>query len=104
MIYEIKRTKQFKKDFKKAEKQGKNLGRLIEVIELLRKGESLPEEYLDHPLLNYRSKFRECHIEPDFLLVYEIRRQYLILKLIRLGTHSELFNNSSLRDIDKNNK
>ncbi len=103
MIYEVKRTKQFKKDFKLAEKQGRNLERLIEAIDLLRKGESLPEDFLDHPLTNFRSKFRECHIEPDFLLVYEIRKQYLILKLIRLGTHSELFDNSSLKDIDKNN-
>lgn len=103
MIYEIKRTKQFKKDFKLAEKQGRNLDRLIETIDLLRKGESLPKEYLDHPLTNFRSKFRECHVEPDLLLVYEIKRQFLILKLIRLGTHSELFSNNSLKAIDKNN-
>lgn len=101
MIYEIKRTSQFKKDFKKAQKQGKNLERLANVVTLLSKGENLPEEYLDHPLLNYQSKFRECHIEPDFLLVYEIRKKYLILRLIRLGSHSELFNNKSLRNIDK---
>ncbi|MCQ2802017.1 MAG: type II toxin-antitoxin system YafQ family toxin [Bacilli bacterium] len=101
MIYEIKRTSQFKKDFKKAQKQGKNIDRLINVIELLSKGEKLPQEYSDHALTNYHSNFRECHIEPNFLLVYEIRKQYLILKLIRLGTHSEIFGNKSLANIDK---
>ena len=91
MRYDIKYTSQFKKDLKLAKKQNRNLDRLFEVIERLAAGEELEEKYRDHELVGKYRGTRECHIEPDWLLVYEIRNDVLVLKLYRLGTLSELF-------------
>lgn len=91
MKYEIKFTNQFKKDLKLAKKQNKNLDKLFEVVDILASGGKLGTRYRDHELTgNYRGT-RECHVEPDWLLVYEIRDQVLVLMLYRLGSHSELF-------------
>ncbi len=91
MKYEVKFTNQFKKDLKLAKKQNRNLDLLFEVINILADGGTLDARYSDHELSgNYRGT-RECHIEPDWLLVYEIHNRVLILMLYRLGTHSELF-------------
>lgn len=86
-------TGQFKKDYKLAVKRGCDPKKLEKVILLLGSGESLPETYQDHPLNNSRNykDMRECHIEPDWLLIYKILQEKLILKLIRTGTHSDLF-------------
>lgn len=86
-------TGQFKKDYKLAVKRGCDPRKLETVIELLCKEQPLPEAYRDHPLTNSRNYkgMRECHIEPDWLLVYKIVRETLILKLIRTGSHSDLF-------------
>lgn len=91
MKYEVIFTNQFKKDLKLAKKQGKTLSKLLSVIELLANGEPLDKKYRDHALTGDYSGTRECHIEPDWLLVYEIRNNVLILVLYRLGSHSELF-------------
>lgn len=91
MSYEVIFTNQFKKDLKLAKKQGKTLSKLLTVIELLANGETLDMKYRDHALTGDYSGTRECHIEPDWLLVYEIRNNVLILVLYRLGSHSELF-------------
>lgn len=91
MTYEVIFTNQFKKDLKLAKKQGKTLSKLLTVIELLANGETLDMKYRDHALTGDYSGTRECHIEPDWLLVYEIRNNVLILVLYRLGSHSELF-------------
>lgn len=91
MKYEVIFTNQFKKDLKLAKKQGKTLSKLLSVIELLANGELLDMKYRDHALTGDYSGTRECHIEPDWLLVYEIRNNVLILVLYRLGSHSELF-------------
>ena len=91
MKYEVKYTNQFKRDLKLAKKQNKNLDKLFEVVNILADGGTLDEKYHDHDLSgNYRGT-RECHIESDWLLVYEIRDEVLVLMLYRLGTHSELF-------------
>ena len=91
MKYELQFTSQFKKDLKLAKKQNKDLGKLFEVIDILANGETLDAKYKDHSLTgNYRGT-RECHIEPDWLLIYEIRGDVLVLMLYRLGSHSELF-------------
>ncbi|MBR4861527.1 MAG: type II toxin-antitoxin system YafQ family toxin [Firmicutes bacterium] len=91
MKYEIKFTSQFKKDLKLAKRQNKNTDKLFYVIEKLAKGEPLEEVYRDYDLIgNYRG-CRECHIEPDWLLIYEIVDDVLVLMLYRVGTHSELF-------------
>lgn len=86
-------TGQFKKDYKLALKRGCNPQKLQHVLELLLHGQPLPEKYKDHALAGSRNykNMRECHIEPDWLLVYKIEKEILLLKLIRTGTHSDLF-------------
>lgn len=91
MKYDLQFTSQFKKDLKLAKKQNKDLGKLFEVIDILANGETLDAKYKDHSLTgNYRGT-RECHVEPDWLLIYEIRGDVLVLMHYRLGSHSELF-------------
>lgn len=91
MMCSIQFTNQFKKDLKLAKKQGKDLDKLFEVINILANGEKLDTKFKDHDLSGSYKGTRECHIEPDWLLVYEIDNNALILMLYRLGTHSELF-------------
>jgi mRNA interferase YafQ len=91
MKYEVKFTTQFKKDLKLAKKQNKNLDQLFEVVNILAEGGTLDARYRDHDLSGNYKGTRECHIEPDWLLVYEIKDEVLVLMLYRLGTHSELF-------------
>lgn len=91
MKYEIQRTSQFKKDFKLAVKRGCNMDKLRKVISLLAEGEKLPSEYRDHCLSGNYSGYRECHIQPDWLLIYKITESVLMLTLYRTGTHSDLF-------------
>ena len=91
MKYEVKFTTQFKKDLKLAKKQNKDLEKLFEVVELLANGEKLDFKYKDHDLSGNYKGTRECHIEPDRLLVYEYQNDVLVLMLYRLGSHSELF-------------
>lgn len=91
MKYKIKFTSRFKKDIKLAKKQGKDLDKLFEVIEKIANDESLDESYRDHSLLGNYKGTRECHIDPDFLLIYEKFDDILVLSLIRTGSHSDLF-------------
>ncbi len=93
MIKEIKRTTQFKKDYKKAIKNGCKESDFVKVLEYLVKQKPLPEKYHDHQLVNSKDykDVRECHINPDWLLIYRIHKSALILDLIRTGSHSELF-------------
>ena len=91
MKYDVKFTKQFKKDLKLAKKQQRDLDKLFNVIEKLASGEALNEKYRDHSLTGKYKGVRECHVEPDWLLVYEIKEDVLVLMLYRTGTHSEPF-------------
>ena len=91
MKYEVRFTGQFKKDLKLSEKQGKNKERLFSVIEKLANGETLDAQYRDHSLTGDYKGCRECHVEPDWLLVYQIFDDVLVLLLNRVGSHSELF-------------
>ena len=91
MRYEVKFTSQFKRDLKLAKKQGKDTEKLFEVVERLANGEILEERYWDHDLTGNYKGCRECHIEPDWLLVYEILDDVIVLLLYRLGSHSDLF-------------
>jgi len=86
-------TKQFKKDYKLAQKRGLDLAKLRLVVYMLSNGEVLPDSYRDHELNNSKQyhNARECHIEPDWLLIYQIINETLILRLIRTGSHSDLF-------------
>lgn len=91
MKYEIKFTSQFKKDLKQAKKQRKNIDKLFSVIEQISNGIPLEEKYRDHNLNGDYKNCRECHVEPDWLLIYEIIDDVLVLVLTRLGSHSDLF-------------
>ena len=91
MKYTAKPTTQFKKYLKKAQKRGYDLELLKYVIKKLSDGETLDEKYKDHPLIGNYSNRRECHIQPDWLLIYQIVESDLILVLTRTGTHSDLF-------------
>ena len=89
MPQKISYTSQFKKDLEKAKKQGRKLQILQHIIELLFKGEILSFKFRDHKLVGSYKNRRECHIEPDFLLIYSVKDDTLFLE--RLATHSELF-------------
>lgn len=89
--YEVKTTSQFKKDYKLAMKRNLNTGLLKEIVELLANGKELPEKYRDHNLTGNWKGHRECHIQPDWLLIYKIENDVLVLTLARTGTHSDLF-------------
>ncbi|MFQ7291569.1 MAG: type II toxin-antitoxin system YafQ family toxin [Monoglobales bacterium] len=91
MKYEVKFTSQFKKDLKLAKKQGRDLDKLYEVINKIASGEALEQRFHDHELLGGYKGCRECHIEPDWLLIYEIIGDVFVLMLFRLGSHSDLF-------------
>lgn len=91
MKYQIEMSTRFKKDYKLAKKRGYNMDLLKEVIDILANGDQLPEKYFDHPLSGDYRGSRECHIEPDWLLIYRIEKDLLVLGLTRTGTHSDLF-------------
>ena len=90
-MYSVKPTKQFKKDLKLIQKRGYDIQKMTDVIKKLAAGETLSESNRDHSLSGKFSGCRECHIEPDWLLIYEIAQESLILYLTRTGTHSDLF-------------
>ena len=89
--YELDFTSKFKKDVKLLKKQGKNIEKLYEIINILASGEELDAKYRDHNLIGNYKGYREYHIEPDWLLIYKVMENILILTLSRTGTHSELF-------------
>lgn len=91
MIYNVKPTNQFKKDLRLLQKRGYNMNLLTEVIQLLAEGKKLPEKNRDHALSGNFNGCRECHIMPDWLLIYEYSDEQLYLYLTRTGTHSDLF-------------
>ncbi|MBQ8804057.1 MAG: type II toxin-antitoxin system YafQ family toxin [Tyzzerella sp.] len=89
--YIIKYTTQFKKDYKLAQRRGLNIPLLDNLIKKLSTGEPLPKEYKDHALTGNWVGYRECHIQPNWLLIYYIHNDNLVLTLSRTGTHSDLF-------------
>lgn len=84
-------TSRFKKDYKLAIKRGLDIELLDNVIRMLADRQVLPEEYNDHQLSGNLKDYRECHIQPDWLLMYRIERNILTLTLQRTGSHSDLF-------------
>lgn len=86
---EIRRTGQFRRDVKRMEKRGKEFSELRRVIEMLAAGEPLEPRHRDHPLSGGYAGSRDCHIEPDWVLIYERTRTELVL--VRTGTHTDLF-------------
>ena len=91
MRYNIRPTTRFQKDLKRVQKRGYNLSLLTTIIKQLAEGEALPEKNKDHSLSGDYAGCRECHIVPDWLLIYEVADDELILYLTRTGTHSDLF-------------
>ena len=91
MKYDIVITNSCKKDIKRASKQGKNIDLLFDVVDQLSEGLTLDQKYKDHKLSGKYEGKRECHIEPDFLLIYQIEKTEIVLYLVRIGSHSELF-------------
>lgn len=91
MKYDIVITNSCKKDIKRASKQGKNIDLLFDIVDQLSEGKQLEAKYRDHKLSGSFEGKRECHIEPDFLLIYEIKESEIVLYLVRVGSHSELF-------------
>ena len=92
--YEIKSTSKFNRQLKRLSKQNKNLNLISEVITKLANKEELEKKYKDHQLINNRiyKNCRECHITPDWLLIYKYDENTLVLLLFATGSHSELFN------------
>lgn len=84
-------TAKFKRDYKLAMKRNLNIDILDNAIRILASGSQLPESYNDHMLSGNRKGYRECHIQPDWLLVYCIEDNDLVLVLTRTGTHSDIF-------------
>ena len=89
--YTVKFTTVFRKDYKKAKKRRLPLEKLKEVVDLLAMGQPLPERNRDHALTGDWVGHRECHIQPDWLLIYRVEEDVLVLTMTRTGMHSELF-------------
>lgn len=90
-MYKIRPSLKFQKDLKRIQKRGYDISLLTEVLKILASGESLPPKNKDHNLSGNYKGCRECHITPDWLLIYEISNGDLFLYLTRTGTHSDLF-------------
>ena len=92
MIFKVKWSSRFKKGYKLAKKRGLDISLLGNVIYKLQRGISLDDKNHDHELKGKYKGFRECHIQPDWLLIYLIEDDVLTLTLVDTGTHSDLFN------------
>lgn len=91
MMLDIIPSNQFKRDLKLAKKRGLKIDSLRTVVNMLAEQKKLDAKYRDHSLTGEYRGFRECHIEPDWLLVYRVNEDALELFLFRTGTHSDLF-------------
>lgn len=90
-MYQIVYTNRMKKDARLMQKRGKDLNKLVIVLSLLANQIPLPSQYRDHQLTGNLRDFRECHIEPDWLLMYQIYEDTLILSATATGSHADLF-------------
>ena len=91
MMYEVKFTSVFKKSYKLMKKRGLDMSALDDVVDTLRQGKPLDEKHRDHALTGNFAGFRECHIKPDWLLIYLIENNILTLTLVDTGSHSDIF-------------
>lgn len=90
-MLDLRYTTKFKKDYKAVIKRGYNPQLLQNVLEILSNEQPLPPKYKDHNLTGNYEGYRECHITPDWLLIYKIEQEILTLSLTRTGSHSDLF-------------
>ena len=91
MKFEVVKSRQFKKNLKKMLRRGKDINKLEAVVSMLARGESLPARYKDHALSGDLTGLRDCHIENDWILIYYIEANVLVLTLSDTGTHADLF-------------
>jgi len=89
--YDVRFSKKFKKEYELAKKRGKNLEKFYSAVTVLASGKKLPAKYQNHKLSGNFSGCFECHLEPDWLLIYQLDDGVLILTLLHLGSHSDLF-------------
>ncbi|NLK65486.1 MAG: type II toxin-antitoxin system YafQ family toxin [Tissierellia bacterium] len=90
-MLKVRYSSQFKKDYKLIKKRGYDINLFENVLKLLVQNKPLPEVYLDHQLIGNYKGYRECHITPDWLLIYKVEKDILTLSLTRTGTHNDLF-------------
>ena len=90
-MLKVRYSAKFKKDFKAIVKRGYDITLFEDVVGLLREEKPLSEKYCDHPLKGEYMGHRECHISPDWLLIYKVENDMVTLSLTRTGTHSDLF-------------
>lgn len=90
MRYHVKPSNRFLRDVKRMEKRNKDLDKLTTVIKIIASGEKLPDKYDDHAMTGNWKGHRDCHIEPDWVLIYRIEKDTLFLTLSRTGSHSDL--------------
>ena len=90
-MLKVRYSSQFKKDYKLIKKRGYDISLFENVLKLLVQNKPLTEKYLDHQLIGNYASYRECHITPDWLLIYKVEEDILTLSLTRTGTHSDLF-------------
>ena len=90
-MYSIEFTRQYLKDLRLARKRQLDESKLNEIIFILSQGKTLPPKNKDHVLTGNYSGFRECHIQPDWLLIYSIDNKIQIIRLVRTGSHADLF-------------
>lgn len=90
MKYQLDYTTAFSRDLKRIKKRGYNLGKLEQIVNVLQAGEQLDARFKDHALTGNWNGYRECHVQPDWLLIYRVYEDRLLLVLTRTGTHSDL--------------
>ena len=91
ILFEISRTNQFKRDFKRITKRNYDVSKLEKFLTILVSGKVLPEKYKVHPLSNNFKGYFDCHIEPDWILLYKKDESNRIITLVRTGTHADIF-------------
>ncbi len=91
-MYNFTRSSKFKRDVRRCQRQQKDMDKFKAVHELLIAGKPLPVRNQDHLLTGNWSNFRECHLEPDWLLIYRINESEKIIEYARMGSHADLFN------------
>ena len=90
-MYSIQMSTAFRRDVRRSKRQNKDMKRFQEVIHLLASGEQLSERWKDHQLGGEWRGFRECHLDPDWLLIYRVNRSESMIELVRMGSHADLF-------------
>lgn len=90
-MFQFQQSNKFKKDYKKLKHSGKDMALLKDIMRKIILGESLQLKYKDHKLIGLYKGYRECHIEPDWLLIFKKDTEKKVITFARTGTHSELF-------------